>query len=97
MKDIFIILEAAWFGFIVFAGYAFIFELHYFSSDFIILIFLFGVMPYKLHRDDVRVIERETGTQAKDLTEDDLKAAMKKLGIKKIELTPEDREAIERT
>jgi hypothetical protein len=61
------------------------------------LIFLFGAKPYKLHRDDVKAIERETGTQAEDLTEDEIITAMKKLGIKKLELSPDEREVIERS
>ena len=60
------------------------------------LYFLFGSRPYKLHRDDVTVIERETGRDAGEMTEEELIATMRRLGIKKLELTPDEREAIER-
>lgn len=58
------------------------------------MIFFFGTMMYKLGRDDVRRIEKETGKPPKDLTEEELKASMKKLGIQKLEITPEDKEEI---
>lgn len=58
------------------------------------IILFFGALAYKLHRDDVRRIEKEVGKPAKDLTEEELKAAMKKLDIQKIELNQEDEEAI---
>ena len=61
------------------------------------LYLLFGSRPYKLHQDDVTVIERETGRDAGDMTEEELIAAMRRLGIKKLEITPDEREAIERT
>jgi ribosomal protein L40E len=57
-------------------------------------LFFFGTLMYKLHMDDVRRIEMETGKSPQNLTEDDLKAAMRKLGIQKLEITPEDNEAI---
>ncbi len=50
---------------------------------------------YKLSRSDAETIERQTGKNAEDLTEEELLAAMKKLGIQKLELTAEDEKAIE--
>ena len=58
------------------------------------VILFFGALAYKLHRDDVRRIEKKARKPAKDLTEEELKEAMRKLGIQKIDLTPEDTEAV---
>lgn len=58
------------------------------------MLLLYESIAYKLHRNDVRIIERETGKPAKDLTEDELVAAMKKHGIQKHAVTQEDRETI---
>jgi len=57
---------------------------------------LYDAMAYKLYREDVARIERETGRPARELTEGELLAAMRRLGIQKLELTPEDREVITR-
>lgn len=58
------------------------------------MIFFFGTMMYKLGRNDVKRIEKETGKSPENLTEEDLKAGMKKLGIQKLEITPEDKKAV---
>lgn len=60
------------------------------------LFFLFGSTLYKMPRDRVTVIERETGKPASDMTEEELVAAMKRLGITRLEVTPDERDAIER-
>jgi hypothetical protein len=61
------------------------------------MILLYETLSYKLRREDVRTIERETGKPANELTEDELVAAMKRKGIQQHEVTPEDREAITRS
>lgn len=61
------------------------------------MILLYETLAYKLHREDVRIIEHETGKPANELTEDELVAAMKRKGIQQHEVTPEDREAIARS
>jgi hypothetical protein len=60
------------------------------------LYFLFGSRPYKVHRNNVTVIERETGKDAVDLTEEELISAMRRLGIKRLEVTEDERVALER-
>ena len=60
------------------------------------LFFLFGSTLYKMPRDQVTVIERETSKPASDMTEEELVAAMKRLGITRLEVTPDERDAIER-
>jgi hypothetical protein len=57
--------------------------------------FLFGSTPYKISKDDVTVIEKEAGKQAKNLSEEELVAAMKKLGIKKLEVSADELDIIE--
>jgi len=52
---------------------------------------------YKLSRNDVEAIERQTGRSADDLTEEELVATMKQLSINRLELSSEDRMAAERT
>ncbi len=61
------------------------------------LYFLFGSRPYKVHRDQVTVIEHETGKKATDLTEEELVSAMKKMGIKRLDISDDERIAIERS
>lgn len=58
--------------------------------------FLFGPRHYKLHRDDVTIIERDNGKHAQELSEEELVQTMKKLGIKKIEISNDEKETIER-
>ncbi len=60
------------------------------------LYFLFGSRPYKVRRDQVTVIERETGKEAGDFTEEELVSAMRRLGIKRLEISDDERIAIER-
>lgn len=60
------------------------------------LFFLFGSTLYKMPRDRVTVIERETGKPVSDMTEEELVAAMKRLGITRLEVTSDERDAIER-
>jgi hypothetical protein len=60
------------------------------------LYFLFGSRPYKVHRNQVTVIERETGKEAGDLSEEELVSAMRNLGIKRLEISDDERVAIER-
>jgi hypothetical protein len=60
------------------------------------LYFLFGSTPYKVHMDNVTVIERETGKGARDLTEEELVEAMRRLGIRRLEVTDDELIAIER-
>ena len=55
---------------------------------------IYSSMIYKLHQDDARAIERDTGKPARDLTEEELVDAMRRRGIRRLELTPEDREAV---
>jgi len=52
--------------------------------------------PRARHRNQVTVIERETGKEAGDLTEEELVSAMRRLGIKRLEVTDDERIAIER-
>ena len=60
------------------------------------LYFLFGSRPYKVHRNQVTVIERETGKDPGDLTEEELVSAMRRLGIRRLEVSDDERVAIER-
>ena len=60
------------------------------------LYFLFGSRPYKVHRNQVTVIERETGKDAGDLTEEELVSAMRRLWIRRLEVSDDERVAIER-
>ena len=60
------------------------------------LYFLFGSRPYKVHRNQVTVIERETGKDAGDLTEKELVSAMRRLGIRRLEVSDDEQVAIER-
>ena len=57
---------------------------------------LFGSMMYKVRRDDATVIERDSGKQVKDMTEEELVAAMKRLGIKSLEISDDERATVER-
>jgi hypothetical protein len=52
---------------------------------------------YKLRRDDVLVIERETGKKMKELSEDELVSAVKRLGIRKLEISSDEKAIIERS
>jgi len=61
------------------------------------MLLLFGgsaTAAYKLRQQDVRLIEEETGSSARELSEEELLAAMEKLGIEKLELTDEDRQTV---
>jgi hypothetical protein len=49
--------------------------------------YVFGGNTYKVNRNDVTVIETETGKKSGDMTEEELVAAMRKLGIKKLEVS----------
>ena len=60
------------------------------------LYFLFGSRPYKVHRNDVTVIERETGRDAGDISEEELISTMRRLGIRRLELSDDEIVAIER-
>ena len=57
---------------------------------------LFVSMMYKVHREDVSVIEHDSGRRVKDLSEEELVAGMKRLGIKSLEIGDEERAAVER-
>jgi rRNA maturation endonuclease Nob1 len=61
------------------------------------MILLYEALTYKLRREDVPIIERETGKPVQELTEDELVAAMKRKGIQQHEVTPEDRKSIARS
>ena len=58
------------------------------------MILLYESLAYKLRREDVRIIERETGKPVKELTEEELVAVMKRKGIQQHEVTREERESI---
>ncbi len=60
-------------------------------------ILLFGEAAVKLRQEDIGRIEKETGKQAGELSEQDLAAAMEKLGIERLELTKDDLILIEKT
>ena len=61
------------------------------------LYLLFGSRPYRVHRNDVTVIERDTGRDARNLSEEELISAMRRLGIKRLEVSDDERIAIERS
>ena len=51
---------------------------------------LYDSLMYKLRRDDVVIIERETGKKMKELSEEELVSAMKRLGIRKLEISSDE-------
>jgi hypothetical protein len=58
---------------------------------------MYESMVYKLRRDDVLVIERETGKKMKELSEGELVSAVKRLGIRKLEISSDEKAIIERS
>jgi len=58
---------------------------------------MYDSMLYKLRRDDVTIIERDSGKEVRELSEQELVSAMKKLGIKKIEVSDDEKIVIERS
>jgi hypothetical protein len=62
-----------------------------------VILLIAGVStPIKVRKNEVVVIEKETGKTIEDLTEDEILTAMKKKGIKKIELTDDDEAEIKK-
>jgi len=60
------------------------------------LYLIFGSMMYKLRRDDVTIIQRETGKAVKEMSEEELVTVMKRLGIKKLEIAEEEKANVQR-
>ena len=58
------------------------------------LLLLYDATAYKLHRDYVDRIERETGTAAGSLNEEGLLAAMNHLNIRALGFTADDEDAM---
>lgn len=48
----------------------------------------------KMRKQDADAIQKKTGKNPEDMTEEELKGAMKQLGITKLELTPEDQTTV---
>ena len=57
--------------------------------------YVFGGNTYKVHKNDVTVIESETGKKSGDISEEELVAAMRKLGIKKLEVSDDEVQRLE--
>lgn len=57
---------------------------------------MYDSMFYKLRKDDVVVIERETGKKIKELSEEELVSVMRSHGIRKFEISPDEKVIIER-
>ena len=57
---------------------------------------MYDSMMYKLRRDDMVIIERETGKKVKELSEEELVSAMKRLGIRKLEISSDEKAVIVR-
>lgn len=54
--------------------------------------YVFGTNTYKVRKNDVTVIEAETGKKSSDLTEEEQVAAIHKLGLKKLEVSDEEKQ-----
>lgn len=52
--------------------------------------YVFSGNTYKVHRNDVTVIETETGKKSGDTSEEELLATMRKLGINKLEVSDDE-------
>jgi hypothetical protein len=57
---------------------------------------LYDSMMYKLRRNDMVIIESETGKKVKELSEEELVSAMKRLGIRKLEISSDEKAVIVR-